>query len=680
MPLVFDTNKDFKKKDFDAAKYRGREKVPAPSVGDERRRTGRRAEDWAFPQTEEAEGIEKILPGFLADRTVAVRPLESETQERNLAREEDAVGRDLIAKAQGTAQGIASATAAGAKEPGLTAEDAVAAHRAGVNPIESAIRQEVERVLAARDRTGQQGAQGAPGTGEAPAARAVLADGTVVERRRQDRRTPPAAGAVEPEAAADAESKKTDLREKYFQRRAGLSIKDAKGFLMLGRWAYENNLPNEAKVAIDTALRIDPTQADAKELLGKIDASTADAEKAAHFDAQDKAAAANRRAIIKEMDAKIAAAGDGSAAWDKKRAIRLEYEKRLRGEAPTAVAQTAQQANDFLGNIMGPDISPESGLAKAVASDPVIAKYEKTAASLLKFARKRGVTPGVAVQTERLRTKVAKRIATVSAAHKKAEKVKADAVNLKVQKAKTQEAKDAANEERDQLAAIYVADATAALNADNPNEAKSLVADALKFYPESSSTNELMSINAKAKSLKDTTTAKSVAENRARITAEKAVAAAAKATEKAAVTSEVTKLEPDVDLAKEDYTRALVEHNRVLGAIEAIESKPPDKRKDFDEQLAELKRKEPELKGEADRLKAIRDEKVQHIANIKAGGTAFFQEKTAASVPTEPKGPQPPKPKKAGDKLPEDIARQYRSFYGGKQAARSAAKQDGWGL
>jgi len=74
----------------------------------------------------------------------------------------------------------------------------------------------------------------------------------------------------------EAKKKRTEdpakLREIYFTRRAAIRARDAKGYLMLGQWAYEKKLLREAKVVLDTALAIDPKLAEAKALLAKINA------------------------------------------------------------------------------------------------------------------------------------------------------------------------------------------------------------------------------------------------------------------------------------------------------------------------------------------------------------------------------------------------------------------------
>ncbi|MDP6546087.1 MAG: hypothetical protein QGH60_19065 [Phycisphaerae bacterium] len=63
------------------------------------------------------------------------------------------------------------------------------------------------------------------------------------------------------------------LREEYFKRRAAIGANDAKGNLMLGQWAYEKKLLRDAKVVLETALRIDPKLAEAAKLLAKINAA-----------------------------------------------------------------------------------------------------------------------------------------------------------------------------------------------------------------------------------------------------------------------------------------------------------------------------------------------------------------------------------------------------------------------
>jgi len=63
------------------------------------------------------------------------------------------------------------------------------------------------------------------------------------------------------------------LRQIYFTRRAAIAARDAKGYLMLGQWAYEKKLLREAKVVLDMALKIDPNLAEASALLGKVNAA-----------------------------------------------------------------------------------------------------------------------------------------------------------------------------------------------------------------------------------------------------------------------------------------------------------------------------------------------------------------------------------------------------------------------
>jgi len=65
------------------------------------------------------------------------------------------------------------------------------------------------------------------------------------------------------------------LRQEYFTRRAALGAKDANGHLRLGKWAYEKKLLREAKVVLETALKLNPQLAEAATLLGKINTAIA---------------------------------------------------------------------------------------------------------------------------------------------------------------------------------------------------------------------------------------------------------------------------------------------------------------------------------------------------------------------------------------------------------------------
>ena len=77
------------------------------------------------------------------------------------------------------------------------------------------------------------------------------------------------------------------LREEYFTRRAAIGAKDAKGYLLLGKWAYDKKLLREAKVVLDTALKINPGLVEAATLLDKINAAI-DAGNASTAGVQDK--------------------------------------------------------------------------------------------------------------------------------------------------------------------------------------------------------------------------------------------------------------------------------------------------------------------------------------------------------------------------------------------------------
>jgi tetratricopeptide (TPR) repeat protein len=64
------------------------------------------------------------------------------------------------------------------------------------------------------------------------------------------------------------------LRKIFSERRAAIASGDAKGYMSLGKWAYEKKLLSEAKSALNKALVIDPQLKEAAKLLGEINAST----------------------------------------------------------------------------------------------------------------------------------------------------------------------------------------------------------------------------------------------------------------------------------------------------------------------------------------------------------------------------------------------------------------------
>ena len=66
------------------------------------------------------------------------------------------------------------------------------------------------------------------------------------------------------------------LRQEYYGRRAVIGSNDAKGYLQLGKWAYENKLLSEAQDSLTRALKINPELAEVAALLNKINAAIAD--------------------------------------------------------------------------------------------------------------------------------------------------------------------------------------------------------------------------------------------------------------------------------------------------------------------------------------------------------------------------------------------------------------------
>jgi len=73
----------------------------------------------------------------------------------------------------------------------------------------------------------------------------------------------------------EARKKRTEdpakLREEYFKRRAAIRANDVKGYLRLGKWAYEKKLLREAKIVLTKALKLNPQLVEAATLLNKID-------------------------------------------------------------------------------------------------------------------------------------------------------------------------------------------------------------------------------------------------------------------------------------------------------------------------------------------------------------------------------------------------------------------------
>lgn len=199
MPLIFDQNRKHKKKIFDPKEYTS----GFPTIDTDATRD--------YPEIGHVPGTSKTYHAavYEARRDTAedrrrVGPampprtapdLDAHAAQRQ--REEVELDRKRReAETAGGARGRAIAIAAGAGEPIYTAEDARLGQEAGVNTIESAIRREVEKVLAAR---GTQAEGRAPAPAPAPeperrgdGARVVFADGTVEERRvaEADRREP----------------------------------------------------------------------------------------------------------------------------------------------------------------------------------------------------------------------------------------------------------------------------------------------------------------------------------------------------------------------------------------------------------------------------------------------------------------------------------------------------------
>jgi tetratricopeptide (TPR) repeat protein len=72
----------------------------------------------------------------------------------------------------------------------------------------------------------------------------------------------------------DAKKKRTQdppkLHQVYIGRRAGVRPSDSKGFMELGKWAYENKLYSDAKDALSRALKVDPDLVEAARLLSKV--------------------------------------------------------------------------------------------------------------------------------------------------------------------------------------------------------------------------------------------------------------------------------------------------------------------------------------------------------------------------------------------------------------------------
>ncbi|MDP6637053.1 MAG: hypothetical protein QGG42_19305 [Phycisphaerae bacterium] len=72
----------------------------------------------------------------------------------------------------------------------------------------------------------------------------------------------------------EAKKKRTEdpakLRQEFITRRAAIRARDSKGFLRLGKWAYDKKLLSDAKGVLTTALQLDPELVEAAKLLNKI--------------------------------------------------------------------------------------------------------------------------------------------------------------------------------------------------------------------------------------------------------------------------------------------------------------------------------------------------------------------------------------------------------------------------
>jgi len=74
----------------------------------------------------------------------------------------------------------------------------------------------------------------------------------------------------EVQATMDRTQDPAKLHQEYLKRRAAIRRGDAKGFLVLGKWAHGNKLLADAKDAATRALQADPELVDAAKLLNKL--------------------------------------------------------------------------------------------------------------------------------------------------------------------------------------------------------------------------------------------------------------------------------------------------------------------------------------------------------------------------------------------------------------------------
>jgi len=403
-----------------------------------------------------------------------------------------------------------------------------------------------------------------------------------------------------------------------------------------------------------------------------------------------------RRAIIKEMDAKIAAAGD----VDQKQAIRSEYDKKLRGQTtnPQELAIATQQATEYLGNILGPDITPESGVAEAVASDPVIKNYQTIAGKLTKIIEKKGLTPRTAARVQKLQKVTPRRIKFVTAAHLKARKAEATKLARKAETTKNEKLQKEIAGKMNELAMQDYAEAEAALTSGDLSTARQKVNDALEYYAryaDSATVTALRGILTRAKAQEDKATSDAVAKAKA----EKAAA------EKKPKAVNAARLKRRADIAKDKLSTAEAKYkaaNKEFTDFQQKKEKAGKSKTDFAEELTFYNEEDEGLKKrkrvrywvekggltyeggqEFERLKAadstarkafeIARKEYAKADDALAAGDKAIEPEAAGGGDKRPSGPNTP-----GEELTVEKAQQYRDFYGDRKIVEQMLKRDGW--
>ena len=462
---------------------------------------------------------------------------------------------------------------------------------------------------------------------------------------------------------------------------------------------FEEGIREQARAAPGAGTPLGEVSEEDKAILGTTDTLDAeDAQKTAHFDAQDAAIAKDRKArfraelsdlakgdkerrarapkgeaarkLVQEMRAKInAVTTAGAKGQNQKRDIRRKYERVLKGYAPSvdAVDATTKAVKGFLGNILGTDIDPSGGLATKVAADPVMKNLQTRATKLSKIIEGQGLTPKNAAAVRSLREITDNRIAAVSKAHREEAWAEADKIATKAAATKDKDLKadlKAQSEEiRDTQAAEEAGQARRALDDGDLQGAMNLANGALEAWPGSGSDVALRQIVTAVRAQRKAAEGKVEAEAK---TAEKATAAA----EKKIRTDEATRLEVGIEKFDDEIFNenriikdAKADQKELLGALLAVKSDVV-KTKEYKEHTQDIRDAEARISG----IRSSMTDLKTRIAEIE----------TRAAIVDGGFAPSPPKPKKKGDKITREDAQKFTDFYGNRDVARQVAERFGW--